>query len=321
MLKYEYLKIIRNSKWKYGILLGIVFYMVCISSDMLMESSDTQKYLLLGFFLFEALLYNIIKDEEKIGAWQICLAYPVTWRRNYFHMIVVLISIQVPVFIFGVLLYQLVEGLSGTFLSTLYCIQILYLTGYCYSCYKTAKGYLSIMNTLTIVNVTKTLVPVFLYCCIMDAYQWNWFFSIAWPLISVFCIVVLAGLFIFLPYSLKQKIYREMVLSKLFPNLRFSPMQLQMERYRNSADKLLQHLFTLFDRKTLAYWQFCAVLEVTLKVHFFVIILFLIFLIWFIDSYNILLIFAMIGCVLYFIYTFKQEYKKMGKVCILPNIK
>lgn len=62
MLKYEYLKIIRNSKWKYGILLGIVFYMVCISSDMLMESSDIQKYLLLGFFLFEALLYNIIKE-------------------------------------------------------------------------------------------------------------------------------------------------------------------------------------------------------------------------------------------------------------------
>lgn len=321
MMKYEYLKIIRNSKWKYGLLLGLVFYMIYVSSDILIEPTNMQKYLLLGFFLFEALFYNIVGDEERTESWQICLAYPITYRKNYLLMLVVLITVQLLVFLFGVVLYQLIENISISFLCTLYCIQILYLTGYCYSCYKSAKGYLAVMGSITVVNVTKTIVPVFLFFCIMNSYQWDWFFSITWNMISIFCIVVLLGLFIFLPYSLKRKVYREMVLSKLFPNLRFSPIQLQMETYKKGADKTLQRMFRLFDRKTLAYWQFCATLEVTLKLHFFVVILFLIFLIWFIDSYHILLIFAMIGCVLYFIYSFQQEYKKIEKVCILPNVK
>ena len=57
--------------------------------------------------------------------------------------------------------------IASPFLTFLLCIQLLYLTGFLYGCYKTSQGYLAAMGTITIINVTKRLVPVFIIFCII----------------------------------------------------------------------------------------------------------------------------------------------------------
>ena len=172
------------------------------------------------------------------------------------------------------------------------------------------------MGTITVFNITKRMTPLFLLFCIFNEKQWANFFFTYWQFVLCFCILVLIGLCIALPYCMRRKLYREMVLSKIFPNLKFTPMQLQAMRYKNTADNLLQKLFIKLDNGKASYWPICAALEVTLKLHLFPLLLFFFFFIWYLQSFHILLLVAMSVCLFSFFYYLKKERDNIKKVYI-----
>lgn len=318
MISYEILRIIRNPKCKYGLLIALgTFAFHSQMQQFLTSQYSSISFTMLVVFLFLLLFYQIAWEEEQPHCWKSILAYPKSYRRNYIGKFLALLLFQIPVAGIGILFYYSLEStVSIAFLRYLLCFQCLYFTGFFYSCFKTSKGYLSTMGTITVFNITKRMTPLFLLFCIFNEKQWANFFFTYWQFVLCFCILVLIGLCIALPYCMRRKLYREMVLSKMFPNLKFTPMQLQAMRYKNTADNLLQKLFIKLDNGKASYWPICAALEVTLKLHLFPLLLFFFFFIWYLQSFHILLLVAMSVCLFSFFYYLKKERDNIKKVYI-----
>lgn len=324
MIRYELLRMLRNRKWKYLIPAALLAYIYIsgVSSFTVTEGSiyqdqQIQAAACLVSFLFLSIVYQIAWEEEPPLSWQVLLAFPLTCRKSYLCKLCILLLFQLPAAAIGIGVYAVIQkSIASPFLTFLLCIQLLYLTGFLYGCYKTSQGYLAAMGTITIINVTKRLVPVFIIFCMLNGKAWSAAFAILWPLILLFCLSVIIGLWILLPVCMRRKLHQEMVLSKLFPNLKFTPGQLMLMQYRKGADRLLQFIFRKCDTHSRSYWKRCAVIEVSIKLYAFSFALLLFFLAWFMISLNLLILMAAVICLLHVIYCLCLESRTMHAVCI-----
>ena len=220
MIRYELLRMLRNRKWKYLIPAALLAYIYIsgVSSFTVTEGSiyqdqQIQAAACLVSFLFLSIVYQIAWEEEPPLSWQVLLAFPLTCRKSYLCKLCILLLFQLPAAAIGIGVYAVIQkSIASPFLTFLLCIQLLYLTGFLYGCYKTSQGYLAAMGTITIINVTKRLVPVFIIFCMLNGKAWSAAFAILWPLILLFCLSVIIGLWILLPVCMRRKLHQEMVL-------------------------------------------------------------------------------------------------------------
>ena len=324
MIRYELLRMLRNRKWKYLIPAALLAYIyisgvssLTVTEGSIYQDQQIQAAACLVSFLFLSIVYQIAWEEEPPLSWQVLLAFPLTCRKSYLCKLCILLLFQLLAAAIGIGVYAVIQKtITSPFLTFLLCIQLLYLTGFLYGCYKTSQGYLAAMGTITIINVTKRLVPVFIIFCMLNGKAWSAAFAILWPLILLFCLSVIIGLWILLPVCMRRKLHQEMVLSKLFPNLKFTPGQLMLMQYRKGADRLLQFIFRKCDTHSSSYWKRCAVIEVSIKLHVFSFALLLFFLTWFMISLNLLILMAAVICLLHVIYCLCLESRTMHTVCI-----
>lgn len=325
MIRYELLRILRSRKWQYLVPLALLLYIYCSGiqyynvtvgdNSARLQELQIQAAAVLASFLFLSILYLIAWEGEPPLSWRTFLAYPLTCSKDFLAKLAVLLLFQIPAAALGIGVYILLrKTYSSLILPFLLCMQLLYLTGFLYGCYKTSQGYLSAMGTVTIVNVIKRLVPVFLIFCILNARDWSPAFASLWPLILLFCMSVIIGLFLCLPVCMKRKLHREMVLSRLFPNLTFTPGQLMLMRYQKLADRFLQFVFCHFDTHRDTYWKRCAVIEVSIKLHAFSFAFFPFFLLWFLIKLELLLLIAAIVCLLHMLYCLRLESRTIQAV-------
>lgn len=327
MIHYELLRILRSRKWQYLIPAALLAYIyiggvssITATGDSMFALSQDQRIqaaACMAAFLFLSIFYQIAWEEEPPLSWQTLLAFPLTCRKGYLCKLFVLLLFQLPAAAIGIGVYAVIQKtITSSFLSFLLCIQLLYLTGFLYGCYKSSQGYLAAMGTITIVNATKRLVPIFLVFCILNGKEWSAAFASLWPILLPFCLSVIIGLWILLPVCMRRKLHREMILSKLFPNLKFTPGQLMLMQYQRGADHLLQFIFHRCDTHSSTYWKTCAVIEVSIKLHALSFALLLFFLLWFIIKLSFLVLIAAVLCLLHILYCFRLESRTMHAVRI-----
>lgn len=284
MIRYEAMRLLRNPAWKYGILALLAAYMAGTailtqlgedSSALILfwpVSQTDVHYVLPALYVFAILtvFYEIMWKEEPFSSWATFLSFPLTCRTAFVSKLIVLLICQLPVFLLGLLVSWLFfAALSSGLFIYLAMIQLLYLTGMLFGCYHTSQGYLAQMGTITIINVTKRLVPIFVLFTILNAHDWVGVMLQLCFFIILFCASVLFYLFCRLPNVMKRKLYRELVLGKLFPSLRLQPTAMEMERYRKRMDTILQKGFQYGAVQRPSHWRRCAIIEVVMKLHFF----------------------------------------------------
>lgn len=331
MIRYELLRILRSGKWKYMVFSAIIVYLYAVSmySTAFMNGTQAgsmfpltpeqriQSAAVMGTFAYLFVFYLIAWDEEPPLSWRTPLANPQTCRRAYLCKLAAVLLFQIPATAIAIALYTMVKkSITTEFLSFLLCIQLLYLTGFLYGCYKTSQGYMAAMGSITIINVTKRLVPIFLVFCILNAGDWSGAFAGIWPIVVLFCLCVIGGILFWLPECMKRKLHREMVLSRLFQNLKYTPGQLMMMQYQKRADRFIQFLFRKFDTHSASYWQRCAVIEVSIKLHFFSFAFLILFLIWFFVKLNLLLLLVALAFLLHVLYCIRLESRTIHAVYI-----
>lgn len=331
MIKTEFLRILRNAKWKYVlcVLLGSGIYYALVYNN---ESSSlspvfsiptTHRDLMIAIatmpsFLYAFLLYSIAMEEEALTTWYTTLAFPM---RQQWHMIckaIVLLIFLLPGCLLSILTYGwMAHTISSAFLAYLFSIQALYFICFFFYCFYVSQGYIILMGTITSVNVLQRLTPLALFSCIINAGNWVQGFSLLWWKLGILFVCLFIGLLIFAHYTMHTKLYREIVLTKLFQMKPQTLSEITAEKYRNRFDAFLQLVFRKLERKrSTTYWETCAVLEVTIKQTLFSIFFIFVLLLLLIVFKNLILCILMLIFMINIIYRYRCEKKHMQRVWI-----
>lgn len=331
MLKEEFLRLLRNPKWKYMIvvvLTSFLYYVVMYNDEPTSLSpmfayATSHEQLLIGIstmpsFLYAFLLYSIALEEEPIQTWYTTLAFPIRQQQHILSKALVILIFLIP----GCLLSMIasiwmMHTISYAFLTYLFSIQSIYFIGFFYYCFYVSQGYIFSMGTVTSINVLQRLIPIALAACIINAGNWIQGFSLLWWKMGIFILLLYIGLLVFSNYTMHSKLYREIVLTKLFQIKPQTMSEITVEKYKNKFDYLLQLAFRKLERrKSATYWKNCAVLEVTLKKNFFSIFLSVIFLFITITYKNIIPAMIMLYFIGNSIYNYRKEKKYIQTVYI-----
>lgn len=98
MISFELLRIIRNPKCKYGLLIALgIFAFHSQMQQFLTSQYSSISFTMLVVFLFLLLFYQIAWEEEQPHCWKSILAYPKSYRRNYIGKLLALLLFQIPV--------------------------------------------------------------------------------------------------------------------------------------------------------------------------------------------------------------------------------
>lgn len=311
MLKLECIRFLRSSKWNYSfiaILVSFLYYQMVYNTKPIslgtgLFSPLTYHQLvcsiaLMASFSFCYLFYEIAYDDEKLATWVSKLAYPLHPWRSILIKEVVLLTLQPILALPSLFVYDMLMGsYSYDFLVSLWMIQLLYFTCFHVFTYYTAKGYLIIGGSVTVVNIVKRLMPLFLSCCIMNFGEWEDVFLLGKKYILVICCFIWLFLLFFSKQTMHRKVERELCLMKLLNGNMMSQSELMVEHYRNSLDSLMQWLFIKFDTHKTYYWKVVATIEITIKQQFYLILLLFISFGYGIQKMNLLAIAVGIGSV------------------------
>lgn len=287
MLKLEYLRLLRSSKWKYSIFVMIgsflyycfVYSIKPISLGTGMFSPLTFEQLmcsiaLMVVFLSCYLVYEIAYDDERLATWIIKLAYPLHPWRSILTKECILVMLQPILALPSMLVYYCLIGTwTYNYLVSLWMIQLLYFTAFHVFTYYTSKGYLYMGFSVAVVNIMKRLLPLFLCFCILNFGEWEDVFLYGKYYISTVCCFVWMILLIYSKQAMQRKVERELCLMKLLSGNMMSQGALMLEQYRNMLDLILQLLFYKFDTHKETYWKVVATIEVTIKQQFMLILL------------------------------------------------
>ena len=328
MIYYELRRILRNPKWKYSlfIVLGSLFYCITIldeSSDsmralMRMQGIETlQSICLFPVILLCVLLYHIAQEEEHSQTWKTLLTYPVPQGKRVRSKLLVLLFLQLPILAFVGIFYYFVSGhVDLSVLKFSWSMQILYLTSFMYYTFNVSDGYISQMGSVKIVNVLRTTTPMFLFFCITNMKDWMYAYDLLWWLITTVCVLALLVLIIFIKPMMHRKLYREMILYKLFGFASSWQREKMRNDLHNVQDKALQFLFHLIPTKSEGYWRMCAFVEVGLKTNgFYLLIGILCFILWKQTSW-ILFMFIMLLSFAYVLYGCIRERNRIRRMKI-----
>ena len=111
MISFELLRIIRNPKCKYGLLIALgTFAFHSQMQQFLTSQYSSISFTMLVVFLFLLLFYQIAWEEEQPHCWKSILAYPKSYRRNYIGKLLALLLFQIPVAGIGILFYYSLES-------------------------------------------------------------------------------------------------------------------------------------------------------------------------------------------------------------------
>ena len=337
MIWMEGKRLLFNARWKYLLLVILlsIAYGTMVYNDLPQTVSTsfgtgllttlTHDQLLMSIsimpsFLYAFLLYGIAMQEEPVSTWLPQLAFPFNQRKRILCKTICLILLILPAMFSSMLLYHWLGGYQRScFLMFLTCIHSIYLLGYLYYCFYVSRGYLATGGTITVVNVLERLIPIFLGFCILNAGQWSLAFYRLGKGILLMSIIVYLLLIIFCSSMMHTKIYRELVLTKLFKNMPLSMSDLLREQYKGRADTLLQMLFKYLDRGGTHYWKRCAMMELSLKQQFYSYLMVLVFMILAITQRQLLYLFVSICFLLYIRHRAKRESARLGRICIFPE--
>lgn len=328
MIRYECLRIIRNPKWKYTylILLGSFLYYVTMSNDSSMDMKlmlrmgtieTMQSACLLPVVLLCYLLYHIAQEEEPSQAWKTLLPYPVPQGKRITAKLCILLLFQIPILCVPMILYYIMTGTFQTsMLSFAYCMQLIYLASFMYYTFDVSSGYLSQMGSVKIVNVLKTCTPIFLLFCTTNIKDWMFGFGFLWNLLTLCFIILMAVLLFFHRTFMQRKLYREMILYKLFGFASSRQSEMMSETLHDTGDKILQTLFHMFPKKSAPYWKVCAFVEVGIKVNgFYLLIGAICFILWKRTAW-ILFFMLTIVSLAYVVYSCGRERNRIRRVKI-----
>lgn len=324
MLKEEILRILRNPKWKYlfFVILASFLYYVVMYNDATHSLSPifltltSHEQLLIGIatipsFLYAFLLYSIALEEEPVQTWYTTLAFPMRQQLHILSKAIAILLFLIPGCLLSLIAAMwLNHTVSYTFLTFMFSIQSIYFINFFFYCFYVSQGYISSMGTITSVNILQRLTPIALFVCIINAGNWIQGFSLLWWKMVILILILFVGLLVCSNYTMHSKLYREIVLTKLFQTKPQTMSELTAEKYKNRVDVLLQFLFKKLERKkSSTYWKTCAVVEVTLKQNFFSIFFSFVFL------YITILCKSIIPAIimLYFIGSIVYHYKKEKK--------
>lgn len=331
MLKVEFLRILRNPNWKYllFVLLGSsIYYALTYNNDSSSLSPvflfpTMHKDLMIGIatmpsFLYAILLYSIAMKEEPITTWYTTLAFPMHQQWHIICKAIALLIFLLPGCLLSILTYiWMAHTISSAFLTYLFSIQIIYFICFFFYCFYVSQGYIFMMGTITSVNVLQRLTPLALGSSIINAGNWVQGFSLLWWKLGILIVLFFIGLLIFSKYTMHTKLYREIVLTKLFQIKPQTMSEITADKYKNRFDTFLQLIFKKLERKkSKTYWETCAVLEVTMKQTFFSSFFILVFLLLFIIFKSFIPLIFMLIFVLNIVYRFMIEKKHIQTVCI-----
>lgn len=302
MLYNELIRILRNPKWKYGVLIFIaliVYYVTLLDASSIElksmlrmgQEEALQSICLMPVVLINFLLFHIALEEEHQKTWKTLLPCPIAQGKRILSKFVILFLFQAPILCIPVGMYYIMSGMySNELLTFAWCMQIIYITSFMYYCFKVSSGYLAQMGSITIINVLKTTTPIFLFFCITNIRDWMFAYNLLWGLITGCCVVLLIVLLVCNQSFMHRKLYREMILYKLFGLLSAQRSEMVSASYHSASDKALQFMFRLFDRKSEAYWRGCAAVEVGIKQNGFFILSGCVFLfLWYVSSWFLFL--------------------------------
>lgn len=324
MILHELYLLVRNRRWKYLIVILLIcstFLMmdnVSISASMTMKESQ-YVISILPVFMCSFLLYRIALDAEQSNTWKTLFTYPVSLRRHYMTRVLILLLFQIPILLLGMLCYYLFSGTIDMmmFHYTL-CFQLLYLLSHLWSTYAVSDGFLSVNNSITIVNVLYMVTPVFLLFCISNARDWVPFFHQIWLFIVIAVVIMILLLFYLLDVLMRRKLYREMMLFKIFGNN--SPSFIM-----NSLQNLFQRISEWGGQSILRLlagnhpyrWRIAASVSLCFKLNSFYMVAGAFALLLWINSGWLLFFFVFSICVLRIISECIKTHKKLKTIRIL----
>lgn len=328
-------RLLRNPKWKYLILvfIGAYFYYsltynnlnITTSSSFGMFPAVTHDQLLISIamtpsLLYAILLYHIAILEEPIGTWSLLLTYPMPQQKRILLKCLCLILFLLPAGISSYIFYQYIGGQQpDIFLKFFICIHTIYLISFFYYCFYVSRGYIASGGSITILNILERITPVFLFFCVMNSGQWSIVFTRMWVGIIVTAILLFVILLMFSSHMMHTKLYREIVLSKLFKTVSMSMGQIIFAQYRGMFDTLIQCIFRKLDRGHAGYWEKCATIEVVIKQQFYTILMAIFFFILAL-SYHITFLYVIS---LFFIVLtalrLRRKDRRIERIRILPN--
>lgn len=326
MIYEEIIRLLRNPKWKYIVLILLASYgyyamgdaTTAVGLSSVMKYEDfTMSISMVPSFLCMYLLYHIAKEEEPLATWKTLLAFPIAQHPRYLVKTIALLLFQLPIFLVAQGSYYLLNNsLSMIMIHYSLVMQSIYFVGFLTYDFVIASGYLQQMGSVKIINVLEYLLPIFLISCILNAGSWIAVYDRYYYYIVGLVVVAYLLLLTCLTPLMKRKLFRELVLHKLFGTIAVSQSNLLFSQYQGMFDTILQSIFCRCDRHTHRYWAVCAAIEVSLKQNMFYFLLaFLCFLIG-LSSSEFIFYIAGILCILIVLGSFFKVRKTIRHMCI-----
>lgn len=140
MLYDELIQIIRNPKWKYGVLIFIaliVYYVTLLDASSIelknklrmVQEEALQSICLMPVLLINFLLFHIALEEEHQKTWKTLLPCLIAQGKRIASKLIILLAFQIPILCIPVWMYYIMSGIySNELLVFAWCMQIIYVT-------------------------------------------------------------------------------------------------------------------------------------------------------------------------------------------------
>ena len=333
MICLELKKLLRDSEWKYIILVvagGLIYYSMTynelpVSTGLGIFNVMNHQQLLASIsafpaFLFLYLLYRIAQHQENYASWKCELAYRKDQKAHICSVLVTLLLFQpIPLLIGCGLYYVFTQTFDIMLLRFLITLEFAYLISYFYYTFIVKSGIMTQGLNVSVVNPLRSLTPIFLGTCILNMGDWLDVLSVALMPMLVTCVILFSVLCYQCNYWMRVKLHRELVLNKLFAGVSNPRMEHVKRRQKKQLDTFMQAIFRIVPCHSAGYWRFVSVLEVSIKQKGYPLLLMIACLVEYLLDGKLFFLCLVPIFLIYFILFYHQQKQMIKKVRILPN--
>lgn len=331
MKTMELLRMLRNNKWKFIIIIPILsalYYLTYYNTEATSIgafSPWTHQQLLTSIavvpvFLLNILLFTIGEEEENIHTWHTLLSFPIRQYTRIAEKFGYICLFQFIFFLIGTLYFIFLGGSDiSLFISFLLSIQLIHTIAFFYYTFYVSSGLFNGKPT----NAVRSLTPLFLVASILNAGDWTTIYSIVMPALGVIAAAMMLVLFWKANQMMYYKLNRELILKKLFgDSMSMNPTLTYIKsESRKKLDQNIQKSFKKHKNTSPTYWRTIAALEVILKGSFKLLFFALLFFSIYVDERQSILLFFSAAILLYVIYSYFKVRKRINRVMLPKDFK